>query len=395
MNEICPSVNCSGCEVCANICPHNCISFVQDQEGFFYPSIDQSKCVDCKLCQKVCPANSPPLYNAPQDEVFAAWALDNKIRQSSSSGGLYSVFANYCFSQGGVANGVIFNDKLLAVHALFDSPEKIISSRGSKYVQSSPGDIYKRIKSELNQGRTVFFTSTPCQVNALYKYLDKDYANLYTCDFVCHGVPSPQFLKDCVLKMTSGNTGIDSISFRNLSGWGKFGLKVNCANQICDEKLIDSVYIRTFLAGVNYRYSCYQCPFTRQERVADITIGDFWGLGKYKPFLHDMRHGVSLLIINSPKGKALVEKIKDKILLEKRSFREAARDNHQLHQRITMPKNRSAFYSDVKTLSDREVQKKHVPPIPLLKKLFCLPLRIVSKVFRTVSKVIYIILKQQ
>lgn len=382
MTEICSSVDCCGCEVCANTCPQQCISFVADNEGFFVPVIDSAKCVDCKLCQKVCPANSEPKYNAPQESVYAAWALEDKIRQSSSSGGLYSIFANYCFSQGGVANGVIFNDDLLAIHELFDSADKIIPCRGSKYVQSKPGNIYKRIKKELQNDRMVFFASTPCQVNALYKFLGKDYENLYTCDFVCHGVPSPLFLRDCIHKMIPDNSAVTDISFRDLTGWGRYNLNVKSDGKIYNEKLINNVYIKTFLAGANCRFNCYHCPFTKGARVADITIGDFWGLGKYKPFMHNTSKGVSLLMVNSKKGEALLDKVKDQLFLEKRSFREAARDNHQLRENVAMPVRRCDFYMDIRSLSPLEVIKKYKRRTPLWKKLLNFPLRVFFKIIR-------------
>ena len=380
MDKICSPVNCTGCEACANVCPQNCITFVPDREGFFVPALDSDKCVDCKLCLMVCPANSEPEYKSKQDNVYAAWSLDNKIRQSSSSGGLYSVFADYCFSQGGVVNGVLFNDELFAVHRLFDSPEQIIPCRGSKYVQSRPNDIYKQIKNALNRGRMVFFTSNPCQVNALYKYLGKDYENLYTCDFVCHGVPSPQYFKHCLNRITDDKKDISQITFRDLSSWGKYEINATDSEQRFSESKIIYSYTKIFLAGAAHRYSCYNCAFARSERIGDITLGDFWGVGKYRPFLHDTSKGVSLLIVNSPKGEALLEKVKDKLFLQKRSFREAARDNYQLRQSVRQPANRNGFYTDIHELSDRDLIKKYVPGEPLWKKIILLPLRVVRKI---------------
>jgi len=47
--------NCCGCTACYNICSHNAIKMIDDEEGFKYPCIDKSKCINCKLCEKVCP----------------------------------------------------------------------------------------------------------------------------------------------------------------------------------------------------------------------------------------------------------------------------------------------------------------------------------------------------
>ena len=382
MIDICSKDKCIGCEACRNICPRGCISFEQDKEGFFVPVVEQGKCVDCQLCRKVCPAVSTPELHPAQSTVFAAWALDNSIRQTSSSGGVYSVFANHCIKLGGVVNGVYFNDEMFAVHGLFDDTESLKPCRGSKYVQSRPGNIYREVKAALDNGKTVFFTSTPCQVSALYKFLGKDYKNLYTCDFICHGVPSPQYLKECLNKITSGAKKISRVTFRKLSGWGGFEINVSADDKCFNEKVISHSYIKSFLAGVNYRYACYSCPFARRERVADITIGDFWGLGKYMPFLHDTRNGVSLLIVNSEKGRKLVSDVENQLFLEKRSFREAARDNHQLCRNVDKPEDREEFYNDVKTLSDFEIVKKYDKVIHFYKRMLRFPFCVLRKIVR-------------
>ena len=387
MVEICPENLCCGCGACVNICPRNSISLKQNEEGFFFPEIDNQTCVDCQLCIKSCPANSVPAYNKAQESVYAAWALDDNIRKTSSSGGVYSVLANYILSQGGVANGVRFNGELLAVHGLFDNPEDIKSCRGSKYVQSYPGNIYSEVKAALLSGKKVLFTSTPCQVNALYRFLGKNYENLYTCDFVCHGVPSPQYLQNCVNKMTGGADDISEVTFRNLSGWAGYKLRAYGKKSSFDEQVIDNSYIKTFLAGANCRYACYSCPFARNERVADITIGDFWGLGKYKPFLHDISSGVSLLIVNNEKGEKLFSEVKDQLFTQLRTFHEAARDNHQLCRNVSLPANRADFYRDAENLSFNELVKKYGISESQLKKILFLPIRVLSKIYRTAIEI--------
>lgn len=389
MIQICPEEQCTGCGACANICPKGCIDFTPDHEGFLFPQIDPGKCIDCGLCRKICPVNSPAGFHPEQKDVYAAWALDEKIRCTSSSGGLYSVFANHCIEQGGMANGVSFNGDLYAVQGLFDSPDQIAGCRGSKYVQCVPGDIYSQVKKVLEAGRFVFFTSTPCQVNALYKYLGCDHENLCTCDFICHGVPSPAFLKKNLLEISGGRKEISGISFRDLSGWGNYLLRLTADGENCTEDKNGRLYSKLFLAGVNYRTACYQCPFARGGRVADVTIGDFWGLGKYVPFFHDTRKGVSLLMINTPKGGKLLDKVKDQLFLSRRSFREAARENHQLYRRVKKNIHRPDFYQDAQELSGADMLKKYIPATknPLWKKVLSIPRRIYCKMLRIFTKV--------
>ena len=46
---------CCGCTACYAICPKSAISMVEDEEGFEYPWINESKCIRCNICLKVCP----------------------------------------------------------------------------------------------------------------------------------------------------------------------------------------------------------------------------------------------------------------------------------------------------------------------------------------------------
>ena len=46
---------CCGCEACCQICPVDCICMISDEEGFFYPWIEEYDCIHCNLCIKACP----------------------------------------------------------------------------------------------------------------------------------------------------------------------------------------------------------------------------------------------------------------------------------------------------------------------------------------------------
>ena len=82
--------NCTGCKMCADICPFGAISFEEDHEGFWYPKVDEEKCTDCGACAARCPSmNREQIKQQREPLVYAAWSKDEETRISSTSGGIF------------------------------------------------------------------------------------------------------------------------------------------------------------------------------------------------------------------------------------------------------------------------------------------------------------------
>ena len=190
MIEIKEKSSCCGCEACVQCCPKQCLTMHEDCEGFLYPQVDESSCIDCGLCEKVCPVIH---QNASQEPLSSYIAINpnEEIRLKSSSGGIFTLLAEKIIAEGGVVFGARFDENWDVVHAWTDTIEGLAPLCGSKYVQSRIGNTYNEAKDFLKQGRKVLFSGTPCQIAGLKKFLRKEYANLLTVDFICHGVPSP------------------------------------------------------------------------------------------------------------------------------------------------------------------------------------------------------------
>lgn len=199
------------------------------------------------------------------------------------------------------------------------------------------GDTYKNIKKDLINNLEVLFIGTPCQVSGLKSFLMKDYKNLLTIDLICHGVPSQIYL-DEYIKSLNLLEKPDNLTFRGINDYF-FTLYKN--NQtIYSQNSNNDKFYKAFSSGLFCRENCYSCEYATIERVGDITIGDFWGLGKTIPFNHDTKNGVSVALINTNNGIKNFSEIKNKIFFEERPLEEAVAGNDQLrHPILKHPKH--------------------------------------------------------
>ena len=190
--EILNKENCCGCSACMQVCPKQCITMVRDAEGFLYPTIDYARCVNCGICRNSCPILNAKQREETVDAAYAAYVNDDNIRLNSSSGGIFSSLAESIIDQHGIVFGAALDKEQHVYHRSINTIEDLQLLQGSKYVQSTIGETYKEVKVYLDNGITVLFTGTACQISGLKHYLHKDYANLYTVDVLCHGTPSPK-----------------------------------------------------------------------------------------------------------------------------------------------------------------------------------------------------------
>ena len=295
---------CCGCEACIQRCPQQCITLHEDGEGFLYPETDEGRCIDCGLCEKVCPVIFQGTGRRPLN-VYAAKNPDEEIRWESSSGGVFTLLAEKILSEGGVVFGARFDARWEVVHDYTENVEGLSAFRGSKYVQSRIGDSFRQTECFLKTGRKVLFSGTPCQIAGLKLFLKKEYDNLLTVDFICHGVPSPgvwrKYLKEIAARRAAGkNTvlyaslnksgdvlrDISFISFRDKTlSWKKYSFVVCFSatdgaeknSVLLSEDLHTNLFLKGFLADLYLRPSCYACPVKKLKSGSDLTIGDFLG----------------------------------------------------------------------------------------------------------------------
>lgn len=309
--SILEKARCTGCGACDNVCPVGAITMRENGEGFLYPEIDKQKCVNCGLCAKRCPVLNPAYPNKKNPECRAIWAKD-EIRMKAASGGIFTAFAEILLKRGGVICGAAYNDDLTASLIVAQDHAGLEKIRSSKYMQASAGHAYKEIEKLLSEGKEVLFGGCPCQVAALYACLgDKRYDNLYTMDLICHGVPSAKVFRRYA-EDTYGKGNVESVDFRAKEkfGWStEITVKLKSGSVIRKKHDNDSFY-RAFLPCMALRKSCATCEFSRLPRQGDLTIGDFWGISRYKKELNDKK-GTSVVLVNNAKGRAILKECEE------------------------------------------------------------------------------------
>lgn len=339
--------DCSGCEACANVCPVSCIEMKADAEGFLYPVIDQKKCIHCGKCERTCPAINPR-ESKTRPEAYIGYSKDAETRRSSSSGGMFSMLAGESLNRGGFVYGAGFSESFSVAHRCAESRAALEKLRGSKYVQSRVGLTYREVKSKLERGELVYYSGTPCEIEGLLSFLGKDYGNLYTQDIICHGVPSP-VVWQAYLKMMSRGEQLQDVSFRNKKyGWHYFSMRIKTNRKEYVRRLDEDIYTRLFLDNVILRPSCYACKFKKAHRASDFTLADCWGIEKLGGHIADDDKGVSLLFVNTDKGKRLLESLKDSTVLEPLDFDKAVNSQSAMTRSVPYNPSREVFFANAK-----------------------------------------------
>lgn len=359
MLQLNDKADCCGCSACVQRCPKQCISLKIDDEGFYYPQIDQQLCIDCGICGKVCPVinkNSPSLPK----KVLAVKNRNLEVRLNSSSGGVFTLIAERVIEENGVVFGARFDDDWNVIMDYTESKEGLAAFRNSKYVQCFIGETYRRAENFLKDGRKVLYSGTPCMIRALKLFLKKDYENLVTVDIVCHGVPSPGVWQDYLADVDKNIKlsypylpRISSINFRDKAkGWSLFSFaftfeETNGQHKTFVERttFYNNPFMRAFWKDLILRPSCYHCPTRECRSGADLTIGDFWSIPLVDKNFDDDK-GVGVLLIHSEKGENMLDL--DKMNVLSTSYELACEWNGGFNKTTHIHSNRSRFFKKYK-----------------------------------------------
>ncbi len=379
---LCNPNECTGCWACVSACAQNCLTMQANDEGHLVPIIDENRCTNCLACSKVCPVLHLPASDHQENpDVYAVFNRDRHIRDESTSGGAFSAFAEEILSRGGVVFGAAYDENLKVSHIAVSSVDNLKKLRVSKYVQSEIGETFRQTRDLLqNTEKPVLFSGTPCQIAGLLSYLGKlgSSPNLYTIDLVCYGVPPAEiFQKYMDFIHRKHGSPIAGFSFRDKrDGWRNSATNITFANgkEIHAYDGDEATFKEAYYKRLMMRNSCHNCRFSKLPRLSDITIGDFWSIGKECPFHHDTTGGITLTMVHSAKGQLLFEESGQRIHFEKRSLEEALAGGEMICGSAKENPLRKQFLIDARNMPFELLIKKYMNKRPhgtrwLLRKL--------------------------
>lgn len=336
-----------GCMLCVNICPVNCIKIKYDTEGFAVPYVEKEKCIECSKCINMCVSKVPAYY---PKTAYAVQSTEWKYLKDSASGGIAFEICKKTIQNGGVAYGAVYDKNFYVYHERATTIEQLKRQQGSKYVQSDISLIYKSVENDSKKGIPVTVVGTPCQIASLKKYLKYEYPNLLLIDLICHGVPSPNiFVKYLEWKRNKikANRVIDYKFRDKKSGWGT-NFKVVFDKKEIYGAALEEPYYADFIFAYSYRESCYKCQYARQERVGDITIGDYWGISDYHPEIDfDITKGVSCVLVNTDKGEKEISALSTTMKIFPSAVENVIACNSNLRQPANRPEIRNEYYGHI------------------------------------------------
>lgn len=362
---------CTGCGACSIKCPKQCIEMANDDTDNIYPKVNIDECINCGMCIKVCHAvETAPMNRA--NKAFAGWSMNEKERKNGASGGIASAIYRYANSNNWLYVGVRFDEHWNLYYDIDNNLYKEYSN--SKYVYGNMSNILNTIKEKLENINTkLIVIGLPCQISSMKKYIgDKYNDKLLTVDLVCHGVCSNEYLKQHIKSIEEiKKQKTTKVFFRNPkfnTGSFQFTLQNDKSDIFYNKNPKEDDYYQIgYHNAIIYRENCYNCKYASINRVSDLTLADYWGIGSEIPFEYD-KNNVSLILSNTENGEKLLNRMKESnyIYLVERPIEESLKTQSQLNRPSKATKLHYKFMKKYKKNKNFEKSAKSVMHIDVI-----------------------------
>lgn len=291
-----------------------------------------------------------------EPEVYAVKHGCEEVRLNSQSGGMFTALSDEVLRCGGVVYGCAMSAEFQAMHIRAEDKETRDHMRGSKYIQSKLGDVFRHVRSDLEEGRTVLFSGTSCQVAGLRAFLQRQYENLCCVDIICHGVPSPAVWHAYL--QWQERTNRDHVAAVNMRDKRDFGWHGHIESiTFASGKVVNSrIFARLFYGHCILRPSCYHCPYKKTVHPGDITIGDYWGIEKTEPAFDDNK-GISLVLVNNDHGAEMFQAVRNGLIWMPKKLADSMQI--PLMRPYDAPAEREKFWLDYRRKSFDRIVKKY------------------------------------
>lgn len=319
VNDLSAVRACTSCGFCGAVCPTDAITIKLDDDGFYRPFIDESKCIDCSKCTRHCYRFDNNIRNngTGNSTLYSATAKDAEILKNTTSGGIADILARRLIEKGYICIGVVYDsDSNRSIDICASTIAETEAFRGSKYIQSYSVDAFRTLVKVHKSEKFAIF-GLPCQIYSISRFLEQygDRNKHILIDLYCHGCPSMNLWDKYISEKSDKNPIVKAVFRSKKRGWGRYCIELETKNQTFISPKTGDSFFSLFFSDLVLNQSCSDCSLRSTLEYTDIRLGDFWG----KEFLTDIA-GVSAITTCSEMGENAFSWIKADINWEPKEF---------------------------------------------------------------------------
>lgn len=160
-----------------------------------------------------------------ETKVYAGRLKERTELIQSSSGWAFTAISDYFLNNGDAICATVYDYSAdRPVFRLLTTFEERDSARESKYIQRSPGDIFKKAYEWVNNSdKKLFFVGTGCQADGFHLFSEmkgiRDH--VFIVDLICHGPPSPKLWREYIHEVEREYGAVEYITFKEKGMDGK------------------------------------------------------------------------------------------------------------------------------------------------------------------------------